>query len=125
MHCDNCDNGTEYKASSRNIRDSTVNGGAADKIGPDRYETKCHQDRYGVPADAIIDAVFRSLKNISKIPIVLDPILAAWHWRQLLRAEAFKSFVSQLIPSSTLITPNRMEAEKLADMTINTDNDAL
>ena len=78
-----------------------------------------------VYSSPIIDAVFRSLKNTSKIPIVLDPILAAGTGANLLRAEAFKSFVSQLIPSSTLITPNRMEAEKLADMTINTDSDAL
>ena len=78
-----------------------------------------------VYSSPIIDAVFRSLKNTSKIPIVLDPILAAGTGAKLLRAEAFKSFVSQLIPSSTLITPNRMEAEKLADMTINTDSDAL
>ncbi|HEY6756197.1 MAG TPA: bifunctional hydroxymethylpyrimidine kinase/phosphomethylpyrimidine kinase [Nitrososphaera sp.] len=78
-----------------------------------------------VYSSPIIDAVFRSLKNTSKIPIVLDPILAAGTGANLLRAEAFKSFVSQLIPSSTLITPNRMEAEKLADLTINTDSDAL
>jgi hydroxymethylpyrimidine/phosphomethylpyrimidine kinase len=78
-----------------------------------------------VYSSPIIDAVFRSLKNTSKIPIVLDPILAAGTGAKLLRAEAFKSFVSQLIPSSTLITPNRMEAEKLADMAINSDSDAL
>lgn len=78
-----------------------------------------------VYSSPIIDAVFRSLKNTSKIPIVLDPILAAGTGANLLRPEAFKSFVSQLIPSSTLITPNRMEAEKLADLTINTDSDAL
>ena len=78
-----------------------------------------------VYSSPIIEAVFRSLKNTSKIPIVLDPILAAGTGANLLRAEAFKSFVSQLIPSSTLITPNRMEAERLADMTIKTDRDAL
>jgi hydroxymethylpyrimidine kinase/phosphomethylpyrimidine kinase len=73
----------------------------------------------------IIDAVYRSLKKTSKIPVVLDPILAAGTGAKLLRAEAYKSFVSQLIPSSTLITPNRIEAEKLADIAIKTENDAI
>jgi hydroxymethylpyrimidine kinase/phosphomethylpyrimidine kinase len=73
----------------------------------------------------IIDAVYRSLKKTSKIPIVLDPILAAGTGAKLLRAEAYKSFVSKLIPLSTLITPNRMEAEKLADIVIKTENDAI
>jgi hydroxymethylpyrimidine kinase / phosphomethylpyrimidine kinase / thiamine-phosphate diphosphorylase len=76
---------------------------------------------YSIP---IIEAVYRSLKKKSKIPVVLDPILAAGTGAKLLRTEAYKSFISNLIPSSTLITPNRMEAEKLADMTIKTENDA-
>jgi hydroxymethylpyrimidine kinase / phosphomethylpyrimidine kinase / thiamine-phosphate diphosphorylase len=73
----------------------------------------------------IIDAVYRSLKKTSKIPIVLDPILAAGTGAKLLRAEAYKSFVSKLIPTCTLITPNRIEAEKLADIVIKTENDAI
>jgi hydroxymethylpyrimidine kinase / phosphomethylpyrimidine kinase / thiamine-phosphate diphosphorylase len=73
----------------------------------------------------IIDTVYRSLKKTSKIPIVLDPILAAGTGAKLLRAEAYKSFVSKLIPTCTLITPNRIEAEKLADIVIKTENDAI
>jgi hydroxymethylpyrimidine kinase / phosphomethylpyrimidine kinase / thiamine-phosphate diphosphorylase len=76
---------------------------------------------YSIP---IIEAVYRSLEKKSKIPVVLDPILAAGTGAKLLRTEAYKSFISNLIPSSTLITPNRIEAEKLADMTIKTENDA-
>ena len=78
-----------------------------------------------VYSSPIIDAVYRSLKKTSKIPIVLDPILAAGTGAKLLRTEAYKSFVSKLIPLSTLITPNRMEAEKLADIVIKTENDAI
>jgi hydroxymethylpyrimidine kinase/phosphomethylpyrimidine kinase len=79
-----------------------------------------------VYSSPIIDAVYRSVKKTtSKIPIVLDPILAAGTGAKLLRAEAYKSFVSKLIPLSTLITPNRMEAEKLADIVIKTENDAI
>ena len=79
-----------------------------------------------VYSSPIIDAVYRSLKKTTfKIPIVLDPILAAGTGAKLLRTEAHKSFVSKLIPLSTLITPNRMEAEKLADIVIKTENDAI
>jgi hydroxymethylpyrimidine kinase/phosphomethylpyrimidine kinase len=78
-----------------------------------------------VYSSPIIDAVYRSLKKISKIPIVLDPILAAGTGDKLLRSEAYKSFASKLIPSCTLITPNRMEAEKLAGTVIRTENGAI
>ena len=74
----------------------------------------------------IIEAVYRSVKKKSKkVPIVLDPILAAGTGAKLLRTEAYKSFVSKLIPLSTLITPNRSEAEKLADTLIKSENDAI
>jgi hydroxymethylpyrimidine kinase/phosphomethylpyrimidine kinase len=74
---------------------------------------------------SIIDAVYRSVKKTSKIPLVLDPILAAGTGAKLLRTEAYESFVSKLFPLSTLITPNRMEAEILADIAIKTENDAI
>lgn len=73
----------------------------------------------------IIGAVYLSLKKTSKIPTVLDPILAAGTGAKLLRTDAYKSFISKLIPLSTIITPNRMEAEKLADIVIKTENDAI
>ena len=78
-----------------------------------------------VYSSPIIDAVYRSLKKTPKIPIVLDPILTAGTGAKLLRREAYKSFVSKLMPLSTLITPNRMEAEKLADIVIKTENDII
>jgi hydroxymethylpyrimidine kinase/phosphomethylpyrimidine kinase len=78
-----------------------------------------------VYSTAIIEAVYRSVKKTSRIPIVLDPILAAGTGARLLRTDAYRSFVSKLIPLSTLITPNRMESEKLAGSMIKTENDAI
>ena len=78
-----------------------------------------------VYSSPIIDAIYRSLKKKPKIPIVLDPILTAGTGAKLLRREAYMSFVSKLIPLSTLITPNKMEAEKLADIVIKTENDII
>jgi hydroxymethylpyrimidine kinase / phosphomethylpyrimidine kinase / thiamine-phosphate diphosphorylase len=79
-----------------------------------------------VYSSPIIDAIYHSLKKTaSKIPIVLDPILAAGTGAKLLRTEAYNSFVSKLIPLCSLITPNRMEAEKLADIVIKRENDTI
>ncbi|HUG96624.1 MAG TPA: bifunctional hydroxymethylpyrimidine kinase/phosphomethylpyrimidine kinase [Nitrososphaera sp.] len=69
-----------------------------------------------------IDAVCRSLRG-SKVPIVLDPIFAAGTGARLLRDDAFDSFVSKLLPICTLVTPNRIEAERLAGIRIRTEGD--
>jgi hydroxymethylpyrimidine kinase/phosphomethylpyrimidine kinase len=65
----------------------------------------------------VIDAVAKPLRK-AKAPIVLDPILAAGTGAKLLKDDALDSFVSRLIPLATLVTPNRMEAEKLSGVTI-------
>jgi hydroxymethylpyrimidine kinase/phosphomethylpyrimidine kinase len=71
-----------------------------------------------------IDIVYRHLEK-SKIPIVLDPIFAAGTGAALLRDDAYDSFVSKLMPICSLITPNRMEAEKLAGIKIRTESDGI
>src|SRR5919197_184620 len=47
-----------------------------------------------VYSSPIIDAVYRSIKS-AKVPIVLDPILAAGTGAKLLRRDAYESFVSK------------------------------
>ncbi len=69
----------------------------------------------------IIDSVHGSLKK-SKVPIVLDPILSAGTGAKLLLDDALDPFVSKLMPLCTLITPNRIEAEKLAGIKIKTES---
>ena len=71
-----------------------------------------------------IDAVYRLLKR-TKVPIVLDPILAAGTGAKLLRDDAFDSFVSKMMPLCTLVTPNRIEAEKISGMKIRTESDGV
>ena len=77
-----------------------------------------------VYSSAIIDAVYRSIKA-SKVPIVLDPILAAGTGAKLLRSDAYESFISKMMLACSVITPNRMEAEKLAGIAIRTESDAI
>jgi hydroxymethylpyrimidine/phosphomethylpyrimidine kinase len=77
-----------------------------------------------VYSNSIIDAIYRSLRGIN-IPIVLDPVFSAGTGADLIRSDAYSSFISKLISKSTLITPNRMEAEKLAGMIIRTEDAAI
>jgi hydroxymethylpyrimidine/phosphomethylpyrimidine kinase len=72
----------------------------------------------------IIQSIHDSLMR-TKIPIVLDPIFAAGSGSKLLLDNAFESFVSELVPIATLITPNLMEAEKLAGIKIKSEGDAI
>jgi hydroxymethylpyrimidine kinase/phosphomethylpyrimidine kinase len=64
-----------------------------------------------------IETIRRVLKG-SKVPIVLDPILLAGTGGKLLLPEAFESFMAELIPLSTIITPNRIEAQKITGIQI-------
>jgi hydroxymethylpyrimidine/phosphomethylpyrimidine kinase len=102
------------------------------EVAPAMVEQQIKSVLTDLPPDAIkigmvysrrtIEAVHRSLKG-SKAPIVLDPILAAGTGAKLLRDDALDSFTSELIPLCTLVTPNRMEAEKLAGIKIRTEDD--
>lgn len=71
-----------------------------------------------------ISAVSRALKGRDDV-VVLDPILAAGTGAKLLLDDAVDAFVSLLIPVCTLITPNRMEAERLSGRKISSEDDAI
>jgi hydroxymethylpyrimidine kinase / phosphomethylpyrimidine kinase / thiamine-phosphate diphosphorylase len=77
-----------------------------------------------VYSNETINIVHRSLKK-SNVPVVLDPIFAAGTGAKLLRDDALDSFISKLIPLCKLVTPNRIEAEKLAGITIKTESDGI
>lgn len=68
----------------------------------------------------IIEAVAASLKG-RKVPIVLDPILAAGTGARLLRDDALDAFLSRLLPICLLVTPNRMEAEELSGIKVGSE----
>jgi hydroxymethylpyrimidine/phosphomethylpyrimidine kinase len=71
-----------------------------------------------------IDAVARSLGR-AKVPIVLDPILAAGTGAKLLKDDAVEPFVNKMMPLATLVTPNRMEAEILSGVKITNKDDGI
>jgi hydroxymethylpyrimidine kinase / phosphomethylpyrimidine kinase / thiamine-phosphate diphosphorylase len=72
----------------------------------------------------VIQAVSK-LVPISKSPIILDPILAAGSGAKLLLDNALEHYIADLIPISTLITPNLMEAEKLTNIKIKSEIEAI
>jgi len=70
-----------------------------------------------VYSERIINAVASVLKD-AKLPVILDPIFRASTGAVLLRNDAYSSFIKMLVPLASVITPNVVEAEKLANMRI-------
>lgn len=62
---------------------------------------------------ALIDPLAELLLMHRDIPVVLDPVLAAGGGTDLATESLINKLKSRLLPLSTLITPNRLEAERL------------
>ncbi len=71
-----------------------------------------------------IHTISRALRRCY-VPIVLDPILSAGTGEKLLLPEAFQSFKEEIIPISTVITPNRLEAQKISGFRIISRSDVV
>ena len=72
---------------------------------------------------AIIEAVAKTVSRLG-FPLVVDPVMIAKSGAPLLRPDAVDTLVKKLIPEATVVTPNRMEAERLTGLTIRTIEDA-
>lgn len=57
-------------------------------------------------------------------PVVIDPVMAATSGEHLLQPNAIDCLIHQLLPFSTLITPNIPEAEILSGISICSESDA-
>ncbi|HEY7734885.1 MAG TPA: bifunctional hydroxymethylpyrimidine kinase/phosphomethylpyrimidine kinase [Nitrososphaera sp.] len=104
------------------------------EVSPEMIEGQIRSVLEDIPPDAIKIGMVYSRRTIATIarllkksrgPVVLDPIFAAGTGAKLLRDDAFASFVSQLVPICNLVTPNRMEAERLAGIRIRNEADAV
>ncbi len=71
----------------------------------------------------IIKAVAREVNKYG-FPLVVDPVMIAKSGAQLLREDAVETLTNELLPLAKLVTPNKMEAEKLAGMSIGSIEDA-
>ncbi len=70
----------------------------------------------------IIDALVPLLKKVD-FPLVVDPVCVSQSGHTLLQEEAVVALRDHIIPLAALLTPNRPEAELLADMRIDTEDD--
>ena len=78
-----------------------------------------------MPVDAIKIGVLGSVENIAaiaeilsdypNIPLVLDPILASGRGDELANDSMMHALAELLLPHTTLLTPNSMEARRLAE----------
>lgn len=68
----------------------------------------------------IIMAIAEVISDYPDIPLVLDPILASGRGDELANEDMLATMRELLIPQATIITPNRMEARRLAQ---NDDDD--
>jgi hydroxymethylpyrimidine/phosphomethylpyrimidine kinase len=67
---------------------------------------------------SIIFQLQKILKDITDIPIIIDPILISSTNTRLLMKEALNDFVKKLLPISKIITPNIAEAEEITKIRI-------
>lgn len=89
----------------------------ADDLGVDAAKT-------GMLSNAgIIRAVARTVERYG-FPLVVDPVMIAKSGAKLLRDDAIEALVRDLLPKAWVVTPNRMEAERLARMKIESLEDA-
>jgi len=59
-----------------------------------------------------------------KFPLVVDPVMVSKSGSPLLKPKAIGALKSYLLPNAAVITPNKFEAERLADMKIKNLKDA-
>ena len=69
----------------------------------------------------IIKFLFKELKKL-KIPIVIDPVIKSTTGGMLIEKSALNDFRKYLIPISTIITPNKFEAEIIANSKVSSSN---
>ena len=73
---------------------------------------------------AIIDTVARELNHFRVDRLVVDPVMVAKSGDRLLMEDAVDAMRRSLLPSATVVTPNIPEAETLAEMKIDSGDDA-
>lgn len=71
--------------------------------------------KIGLIGDAgVAEAIATILQRHPDIPVVLDPVLAAGGGSELASQRLIETLVERLLPLTTLVTPNSVEARRLA-----------
>ena len=103
---------------------------AIEEISSDLIRKQIHSILTDIPPDAIkigmvynkkvIKTICDSLQDV-KVPIVLDPVMSSGSGVNLLVDNDLQFYISKLIPLSTVITPNLMEAQKITGTKIKSE----
>lgn len=78
-----------------------------------------------VSAKDIIKTIASKLTELKAENIVVDPVMISTSGSRLLQEDAVDALLTYLLPIGTVITPNLMEAEVLADMKISTEDEMI
>ena len=76
-----------------------------------------------VSSGEIVEAIAERLMHYSAKNIVVDPVMVATSGSSLIKTEAIRALIENLLPISTVIAPNIPEGEILADMKIESKAD--
>jgi hydroxymethylpyrimidine/phosphomethylpyrimidine kinase len=67
----------------------------------------------------IIQSVAEELRNhSSKVPLVVDPVMMSTSGHMLLKPHSVNTIIDEILPLTTLLTPNLAEAAKLTNMDV-------
>jgi hydroxymethylpyrimidine kinase/phosphomethylpyrimidine kinase len=80
--------------------------------------------KIGMLSSATIISTVAGLLRQERAPhVVLDPVMISKSGTYLLREDAVEALITELLPLSTLLTPNIPETERLVGYTVTTDED--
>ena len=65
----------------------------------------------------IVEAINSILKQNTDLPVIYDPVLAAGGGKELTSTDLLQSIKEQLLPYTTILTPNSPEARQLTNQT--------
>lgn len=71
-----------------------------------------------LPNGAVIHAVAATLRRFPSCPIVIDPVMVATNGSRLMDEEAIGTFIDELLPLATLLTPNIPETACLTGLPV-------
>ncbi len=103
-----------FEMLSESIVESQINSVMSD-IGASSIKTGM------LGSSSIINTVCKTLRNFNFDNLVVDPVMVAESGDVLLEKSAINAYINNLIPLSTLITPNILEAEKISGINIDSE----
>ena len=78
-----------------------------------------------VASSELIHVIADRLRHYEAKNIVVDPVMVATSGSALMKNDAVQTLIEELLPVSTLVTPNIPEAQVLSDLTIENKEDMI